>query len=92
MSPTPESLSSIVPVTASLIPLPEITYQFPQTAESGLLLAMKHPSDSPELAKGSGLITWEKLIRWWPLLIVLGLWTILGFWFVISQGYLSRGK
>jgi hypothetical protein len=90
VSPTPESLVSAVPVTASLIPLPAITYQYPQTREPGQLLVLKHPTDLPELAKGNGETDWKKLLRGWPLLIILGLWLVLGFWFVLSQGYLER--
>ncbi len=92
ITPTLEISPGTTPATATLLPLPKVTFQYPHLTRTVGLLVIEHPPDSPDLSKGGGTIAWKKLVRWWPLLIILGLWLILGFWFVFSQGYLERGR
>jgi len=92
VSPTSDFTPEIVLVTATLIPLPNVTFQFPQRITTAELLIIEHPSDMADLSKGGGLLGMKKLLRMWPLLVILGIWLVLGFWFVFSQYIFNRDR
>ena len=89
-SSTPENVPGIITATTTLIPLPAITFQFPQTTQTTALLVVQHPPDSADLPKGGMFPLGRKILRWWPILVIFTLWLVLGFWFVLIQSHLER--
>lgn len=71
--------------TATLVPLPSITIQFPQATAEGDSLAAGRLPGTPDLAARNGNQTQERTLRLFPLAILLIVWVFLGVWFYVSH-------
>ena len=79
--------------TATLAPLPVVTYQFPQRTSTAVLLAREFPGD--DISKGASFgqsvrSFAHRLSRFTPLLILGALWLGLTVWFLIAQFLIHR--
>ena len=71
--------------TATLIPLPTITLQFPKATETGFLLMARRQPGSEELTKQNQISGLTRLRRLWPFILLFTIWIVLGVWFIFSQ-------
>ncbi len=71
--------------TATLIPLPTITLQFPKATETGFLLMARRQPGSQDLSKQEGIAVLTRLRRLWPFVLLFTIWIVLGVWFIFSQ-------
>ena len=71
--------------TATLIPLPTITLQFPKATEPGFLLMARRQPGSQDLSKQEKISDLTRLRRLWPFVLLFTIWIVLGVWFVFSQ-------
>ena len=71
--------------TATLIPLPTITLQFPKATETGFLLMARRQPGSQDLSKQEEITGITRLRRLWPFVLLFTIWIILGVWFIFSQ-------
>jgi hypothetical protein len=71
--------------TATLIPLPTITLQFPKTTETEFLLMAKRQPGSQELTKQDQTSGLTRVRRLWPFILLFTIWIVLGVWFIFSQ-------
>jgi hypothetical protein len=70
--------------TATLIPFPSVTFQFPVVTPTDELNTVGYQSSQvpPKQGESSDL---GSLSRLWPLALILAAWVILGVWFIIIQ-------
>lgn len=79
--------------TPTLLPLPSVTYQFPQVTPPGDLLLLAQPTAVEALPKGqSPLAVRFGSGRGWLLGGLILLWVGLGVWFVVTQIITRRHK
>jgi hypothetical protein len=71
--------------TATLIPLPTITLQFPKATETGFLLMARRQPGSQELTKQNQISGLTRFRRLWPFILLFTIWIVLGVWFIFSQ-------
>jgi len=71
--------------TATLIPLPTITLQFPKATETGFLLMARRQPGSQDLSKQEEISGLPRLKRLWPFILLFMIWIVLGVWFIFSQ-------
>jgi hypothetical protein len=71
--------------TATLIPLPTITLQFPKATETGFLLMARRQPGSQELTKQNQTSGLSRFRRLWPFILLFTIWIVLGVWFIFSQ-------
>lgn len=72
--------------TATLLPLPSVTYQFPLLTPPGELLLLAQPTTAQVLPKGQGPFALRfNPGRGWPLFFLVLLWGGLVTWFVVAQ-------
>jgi hypothetical protein len=71
--------------TATLIPLPTITLQFPKATETGFLLVARRQPGSQDLSKQEEISGFTRLRRLWPFVLLFTIWIVLGVWFIFSQ-------
>jgi hypothetical protein len=72
--------------TPTLLPLPSVTYQFPQVTPPGDLLVLAQPTAAQALPKGQGrFVVRFGPGRGWLLGGLILLWIGLGTWFVVTQ-------
>ena len=77
--------TQIMSGTATLLPLPSITFQYPEiTATPRLLSSVRQPT-SPDLSKTQPRTIWQVIIRFLPLAVLLVIWLGLIVWFILSQ-------
>ena len=79
--------TGVLTVTATLIPLPSITFQFPQSTQTASLLSLERAPGSPPLEKGGIRPARLKLARLWPLGLLLIIWLVIASWYVLSQRF-----
>lgn len=77
-------------VTATLLPLPVVTYLSPLQTTTPHLLVVQHPPGSPGLPRPTAPETWRWLRQLWPLALLLGIWFLLILWFGLVQYWLGR--
>jgi hypothetical protein len=77
----------VITQTATLAPLPVVTYQVSQLTPSPELLILAHQPGSPDLPKEDSSQFWKGLARWWPIPALLAAWLILALWFILAQRY-----
>ena len=87
---TVDPLGTITPppgltATATLIPLPTITLQFPKATETGFLLMARRQPGSQDLSKQEEISGLTRLRRLWPFVLLFTIWIVLGVWFIFSQ-------
>ena len=72
--------------TVTLLPLPTVTFQYPQLNPTSQLLALAQPTDAQVLPKGGPTLA-ERLKpgRGWLLFFLAVLWGGLIAWYVIAQ-------
>ena len=71
--------------TATLIPLPTITLQFPKATETVFLLMARRQPGSQELTKQNQTSGLTRFRRLWPFILLFTIWIVLGVWFIFSQ-------
>ncbi|MFC2042741.1 hypothetical protein ACFLUA_01130 [Chloroflexota bacterium] len=71
--------------TATLIPLPTITLQFPKATETGFLLMARRQPGSQDLEKQEEISGFTRLRHLWPFILLFTIWIVLGVWFIFSQ-------
>jgi hypothetical protein len=71
--------------TATLIPLPTITLQFPKATETEFLLMARRQPGSQDLSKQEEIAGLTRLRRLWPFILLFTIWIVLGIWFIFSQ-------
>jgi len=71
--------------TATLIPLPTITLQFPKATETEFLLMARRQPGSQDLSKQEEISGLTRLRRLWPFILLFTIWIVLGVWFIFSQ-------
>jgi hypothetical protein len=71
--------------TATLIPLPTITLQFPKATETEFLLMARRQPGSQDLLKQEGIVGLTRFRRLWPFVLLFVIWIVLGVWFIFSQ-------
>ena len=81
---TPENLEAGPTLTATLIPFPSVTIEYPQVTPTDILMSLESLAGSTALPKGRP-ITGTNLLRLWPLAVLLALWLVLVVWFVVAQ-------
>lgn len=99
-SPPPPPLLSGSPApsatpTPTYLPLPEVTFQYPESTPTFYLLSRQSPTESSGPPKGGGLLlrgrAWLRSIgRAAPIVLVAVLWIGLGVWFVLAQVWANR--
>jgi len=78
--------ATLIGPTPTLLPLPVVTYQFPQDKPNDELLIQAQPTAAQALPKGGNPFSLRiDFRRSWFLWVVLFLWTGLIAWFVIAQ-------
>ena len=76
--------------TATLIPLPTITFIYPERTPTQELLAVERQTAQPALPNGSQASGLVKLVRLIPIGALIVIWAFLGIWFVIAQRQVNR--
>jgi len=71
--------------TATLIPQPTITLQFPRATETGFLLMARRQPGSQDLSKQEEISVLTRFRRLWPFILLFTIWIVLGIWFIFSQ-------
>ena len=71
--------------TATIIPLPTTTLQFPKATETGFLLMARRQPGSQDLLKQEGIAGLRRFRRLWPFVLLFVIWIVLGVWFMLSQ-------
>ena len=71
--------------TATLIPLPTITLQFPKSTVTEFLLMARRQPGSQDLSKQEEISGLTRLRRLWPFILLFTIWIVLGVWFIFSQ-------
>ena len=87
---TVDPLGTITPppgltATATLIPLPTFTLQFPKATETGFLLMARRQPGSQDLSKQEEISGLTRLRHLWPFVLLFTIWIVLGVWFIFSQ-------
>lgn len=75
--------------TATLIPFPTITFQYPQVTRTGSLAYAQHQPGSPDLPKERVSPVWGRLLRLWPVLLLALVWLVIAIWFVVAQRFVD---
>lgn len=71
--------------TATLIPLPTSTLQFPKATETEFLLMARRQPGSQDLSKQEEISYLTRLRHLWPFILLFTIWIVLGVWFIFSQ-------
>ena len=79
--------TGVLTATATLIPLPSITFQYPHLTKTVPLLSLQHEPGASPIEKGGVQYPRLKLGRLWPLGLLLAIWLVLAGWYVLAQRY-----
>ncbi|MBN2551077.1 MAG: hypothetical protein JXB15_18085 [Anaerolineales bacterium] len=87
---TPILVTTSLTATATLLPFPTITLQYPRFTSTPRLLAAERQPGLPALSKPEPGAALRQALRLWPCGLILFIWLFLGIWFVATQGRLGR--
>jgi hypothetical protein len=87
---TVESLPVVITATATLIPFPSITYQFPQVTATAQLLSLERIPGAGGPPKDQRTTGWKAVRFAWPLLLLVVVWLGLVAWFLAALMLIGR--
>lgn len=88
--PEGEVTPTLVLPTATLIPLPQVTFQYPRPIPGDALLSLEQPAGWPPKDTTP---SWQIFLQRWGVLFALGLlWLGLGIWVVVAIIIASKPK